>query len=443
MSKIFNINILKGLDANESDLLAKALEYVCKQVNINANVKIISSLDINLKENDFVLLHLDELTLNKLVEQANNKDFFTSKTNLSRQILLMLDDVKMDSLPEYLHYLPTFEIVFSELNLFGNEGKSVKQTTIIQVIHDIVLFINEVNDQDSDKITIFIGPSDDNTTIEYQKIVRELLHRNHHLLPKILNPTAKEIIHNPEILNAMLDKAELCIHFLGHSSIEEYPETVSPAMKVNELVAQYCEGNPKIKRIIYVPAEDGNTAELTRLKTVQFKSNIKALQSAELVQTPIEKFKDIVLTKINQIIAPDSKASENAKEESLLYFIYAPGEDGRVGGIMDWFNKNNIKFNESQVDLDQLALLAYHQKKLQSCSGVVIYAHGNKSWLTRKMSDLLKAPGWGRDKKFEFKTIIGDTANLPSKEDIIGNGVGVFDVSDESSFDKLKTTITK
>lgn len=439
MTKPININILKGIDSVETDQLFNAFQFVCKKLKIEANINLESTLSILPDDGQYLIIHLDEITLSQLVNQSKVQEFFVSKSFKNSQILLMLEDISIDQLPEYLHYLPAFELYLNQKS--SSDSKSLKRTTFVQVVHDMVLFIKEANQKKEDALTIFIGPSDDNTTIEYQKILRELLHRNHHIIPEVLNPSAKELIDNPQSLETTLADTDLCIHFIGHGSISNYPDKASPAMKVNDLVAEYCTKNSKIQRIIYVPDEDENTTENVRLKILQFKSNLKALKNAELVQTPVEKFKDIVLTKIQEIFMPVEDVHVSEEEKGELYFIYAPGQEKNVGKITTWFNSQKFNYSISQIDQDQLALIKYHQGKLKNCDGVVIFNHGNKEWLSRKLSDLLKAPGWGRKKQFKYKAVIGNDNDSVKDLGQVALAVKFIKQNNETSFDELKAII--
>lgn len=410
MRETSNIYILKGFDTQETERLANAVKFVFNRANVSSNVKIISTLDITLSETDYLILYIDELTLNQIVSQTKTKDFFTSGKYKNKQILLLLDDINALQLPDYMLYLPAFELWVNDqaidIEYANNESK--KQSALVQLVYDMVMYTKQVDKKNKDSLTIYIGPSDGNTTEEFQKIIRELLHRNHNLIPKIFNPSAKEILEHPDLLENMLQESDLCIHFVSHKSIESFPEQISPALKVNELVSKFCKGNNNLQRIVYVPDETEETTESVRLKIIQFKSNLEMLINAELVQTPVEKLKHIVLAKIYKIINPEKFIEKHDDSVDDVYLIFAPGYEKQVEPVKKWLDKSNFTYSISQVDLDQLALLQYHQNKLKTCKGVLIFNHGNSEWLSRKLSDLLKAPGWGRKNSFSYKAIIGE-----------------------------------
>ncbi len=443
MSDSSKIKILKGLDSSETERLAKSVDFVFKKSKLNTQIEIINNLAIELNPDDYLIVYLDEITLNQLSSQSKSQSFFASKKHNNQQILLILDDVDAKQLPDYLSYMPAFEICLPEnlTETYLNKD-SLKTTALIQVVYDMALYINQTKSGSVEALTIYIGPSDDNTTEEYQKIIRELLHRNLNLIPKIFNPSAKEILENPTFLNEMLKETDLAIHFIGHQSIDKYPNEVSPAMKINELVAKYCENtDKKLQRIIYVPDENESITENTRLKIAQFKSNMQVLKNAELVQTPVEKLKNIVLTKISEVFSKGTMVEESNKNSDDVYFIYAPGSEDNVDAMKKWFAKSEINFSISQIELDQLALLHYHQNKLKTCKGVVIFNNGNYEWLSRKLSDILKAPGWGRNIPFQFKIIVGKINDSEFTSKYLDKSIQIIEFEKEADLQKLNKVI--
>ena len=417
MSIKINTFVLKGFDKDQIQFLTTTIEYLSTIQNIENNIKIIENLNLTLSPADFLIISIDELFLEQLVRNNANKDFFLKKSYNNNQIILILDDINIQSLPEYLQYFQTFTVINNEKYIddeneewnASNDSKS----NLFEVVNDLVHYQKRVKTSTKKEgLTIFIGPSDENTTLEYQKILRELLHRKYNVLPEVSNPTAKELIDNKEYLNTMLNEADLSIHFIGHKSIVDYPEKSSPAMKVNEFVAKFCttpEGK-KLQRIIYIPSEKLVGNELLSKKILQFKSDTHSLLNAELVQTPVEKFKEVVLQKLNEHSKPVTHIVNTEHRIDELYLIYPPGEEKGIKPLTEWLDKNTINYSLSQIELDQLDLLHYHQKKLTTCKGVAIFNSSNTEWLNRKLSDIKKAPGWGRQKAFNLKVIFGSNS---------------------------------
>ena len=443
MSLKINTYILKSFDNDQNEFIQTTFNYLSSVQEITNNIKIADSLKIKLSQDDFLIIVIDELSLEQITQNASNKEFFLKKDFQNNQVVLILDDLSLHSLPEYLQYFQTFSLVNNE-NVSENEEGSQNQSNknksnLFEIINDIVHYIKRVKlGIQKDALTVYIGPSDDNTTLQYQKITRELLHRDYNIVPQVSNATAKELIENQEYFTNILKSADLSIHFIGHKSLMDYPEKTSSALKINEITANYCNTSEGelLQRIIYVPTEKEDSNELLSQKILQFKSDTKSLFNAEMIQTPVEKFKEVVLQKLRELSMPLSVKTQTDDIVDDIYLIYAPGQEKNISVYTEWFKKNNISYSKSQIELDQLELLNYHQKKLTTCKGVVIFNNGNNEWLSRKLSDIKKSPGWGRKKPFKVKAIFGI-----NPESILKSNDNSFIIIDDNK--KLNSAIFK
>lgn len=422
MNQTINTYILKSFDTDQNLFLKNTLEFISKAQKLENSVEVIDSLNRKLGKDDFLILYIDDLFTEQIIQNSVNKEFFLNKQYRNNQIILILDDIQSNQLPEYLQYFHTYNVQSNEITSQSDENwnrHDENKTQIFNLLNDIIIHIKRIKSNPSEnKLTIYIGPSDDNTTFEYQKITRELLHREFHILPEISNPTAKELIENKEYFINLLESSDLAIHFIGHNTLLGYPEQYSPALKINKFAAEFCETQEGeiLQRIVYVPTDYQENNEILSQKILQFKSDTISLKNAELVQTPVEKFKEVILQKLNELGKPLTQKLHIDDTIDDIYLIYPPGLDKEISPYVNWLKKNNIAFSLSQVNLDQLELLQYHQKKLTTCKGVLIFNNGNSQWLNRKLSDIKKSPGWGRKKPFKLKAICNQITKLNEKE---------------------------
>jgi len=434
--------VLKGFDNDQTRFLNNTIEYLSMIQNIENKVAVVDNLNLSLSQDDFLIVMIDELFVEQITQNINKRDFFIKKQFQNNQIILILDDINIQSLPEYLQYFQTFVVINNENNTEDDDELTEQiesKSNLFEVVNDVVHYLKRIKTEiQKESLTIYIGPADDNTTLEYQKITRELLHRDYIILPEVSNPSATELINNQQILIKMLESADLAIHFIGHKSLIDLPEKSSAAIKVNEITAKFCntpEGQ-MLHRIVYIPSERNESNELLHQKILQFKSDTQSLLNAEIIQTPIEKFKEVVLQKLIDLAKPVTQEIKFDDVIDDIYLIYPPGEEKAVKPYTDWFDKNKIKYSRSQIELDQVDLLNYHQKKLVNCKGVAIYNSGNTEWLNRKLSDIKKSPGWGRNKAFKVKAIFGLTPEI-----LNGNNDNSFIVINEN--DKLDSNKIK
>jgi hypothetical protein len=443
--------ILQGFDEEQAQRIESIIQYLSNKNGLQNQTQILKKLPQSLEANDYVVIFTDELSAGMLTRDKDNQKFFADKNYRNNQLLIIIDDVSTDSLPAYMHHLPVFALSNYneswEQESLEPENQEFTKSNLVESLNDVIQFIKRSKQAPkSDRPTVFIGPFDDNTTYEYQKLTRELLYRHYNIVPEIANPTAKELIENPEYLKQLLQKADLAIHFIGHKSLLDYPEKESAAMKINAFAADFCKTNEGagFSRTIYIPSQADDAPEMLELKISQFKSNANSLTHAELVQTPIEKFKEIILEKIAEIASPLTQKNIDVTTETDVYFIYPPGAEQMASEYFQWFEKHQVNFKTSQVDLDQLALLHYHQNQLAKCNKVIIYHTDNPNWFDQKVSDLIKSPGWGRNKPFEWIAICGNNNYSHKTLQMLKNqNIQLIENSGSPNKEKLKELFRK
>lgn len=447
MSTSIKTYVLKGFDEEQTQFIAKTLDFLSGKLGINNHSQIIDNLNIELQPNEYLLLVIDELSVSQFNENIN-QSFFDKKQFRNNQIIIILDDINIKQLPQIFHYFPVYPLV-SNFSFSENTNNEVIQnqakTRYIEILHDVIHFIKKSKlNAITNESLVFVGPYDDNTTFEFHKITRELIHRKCNIAPTIFNPSGLELIENEAFFNNLIENIELAIHFIGYASLQKYPDEKSAAIKINEKVAAHCrtQGGAHIQRIIYIPAIDEETPEIIRQKISAFKSNPKNLENAELVQTPVEKFKDLVVSKLSKL-SDNIETKERVNiQTNDVYIIHPPNTEKNVDNYLSWFTNNKIQVSTSQANLDQLELLHYHQKKLTTCKGVVILNSSNPQWLQRKISDLKKAPGWGRKKPFAFKIIIGENNKEIIAKKIEDTSITWIKENQWDSFEKLMSKLS-
>ncbi len=447
MNLNINTYILKGFNEKQQQLFIDVLNYISKNNEINNTVKQIDNLDVELKEDDFLIFIIDEFTLSRFVADFDLKSFFENKIYSANRIILILDGVNFTQLPEYMQFFRFFILSsYDELEDENIELSKIADYRIVEIVTDIIFFIKKIKKGLQKNIhTVYICPADDNTTLEYQKIIRELLHREYNMLPEIVNPKINNLKSETKEVEKLLKKTDLSIHFIGHKSLIDYPEKESYALKINNIAAGFCQtkNDNNLQRIVYVPPENEYSDELLIQKISQFKNDIKALYNAELIQTPVEKFKDVVLQKLHDLNKKQLKQKTEIIQNDDIYFIYPPDCKTETDKIQKQLLANGITVAKSQVDFDQLELLNYHQNKLTTCKGVIIfYDNKNKDWLSRKLSDIKKAPGWGRKTPFKVKILCGINGKQKLTDNIDISSYLLFDNNCELNISDIKQKLS-
>jgi hypothetical protein len=116
------------------------------------------------------------------------------------------------------------------------------------------------------------------------------------------------------------------------------------------------------------------------------------------------------------------KKSENGNKKSV-YLIYNESDIEKVKMIKSEFEKKNIAVLISEKAQSNIENIRNHHKNLVQCDAVLILqAESNKLWLNSKISDIMKAPGIGRKKKYAAKALYSmnnSTGLVTSLKDLI------------------------
>lgn len=431
-----SITIFQSSDTTLTDKMATSLPFMATMVGIEVEVNLVS--EPTFSSGDVILLHLNNTNLSKF---QSNKALQTTLKNHQGVVITIFDEQTFDQQIECLNNSEVYMYrANAELTLENEAGDNESNIDILA--HDIVSFIKSINQKQRGEFSVFLGPPDAEVSAVFQGIHHECIHRNFSIAPTIINPSGAEIINNKELLWQYLDKCQLAIHFISHQMLESNTKKMAPAMQINHLVAEYCNEKTdcRLKRIIYITPEDVNTTPDTARRIAEFKNDSFNLKNAELVQVPLERLKNVLINRYVEWLEPEKKVDDHIEKKSL-YFIYPPRKENLVGDICKWFEDNKIDYAKSQVDLDQLKLLRYHEFMMVNANGLIIYNDGNEQWLRRKISDVIKSPGWGRNSYFNYIIICGKKMSETCKN-IVTHECDIIDLTGDIDYNKLKKIIS-
>ena len=108
MNLNINTYILKGFNEKQQQLFIDVLNYISKNNEISNNIRIIDNLNVEVKKDDFLILIIDEFSLNKFIADFDLKYFFENNVYSANNIILILDGVNFYKLPEYMQFFRFF-----------------------------------------------------------------------------------------------------------------------------------------------------------------------------------------------------------------------------------------------------------------------------------------------------------------------------------------------
>jgi hypothetical protein len=275
-----------------------------------------------------------------------------------------------------------------------------------------------------------------NTTVD-QEFNRDILRREFLQHGHLVEPDL-DLRYYPgdpgPFLKSILKRANVAIHIFGNEYGELFKEgKVSlPEYEMN-LVTDFIEDLEKDKatglenmiRLIWISPEVAPVDEKQIALLSQIRQNIEKLQRTEIIQAPLELFKSIILKRLKQYrvtVAPSARVA--ASEKKTVYIIHDKRDEAEASGLREKFtsagmNAVKIDFHEGKSNL-----INVHKEHLVSCDATfIIYGHTNRLWLSSKVKDLLKAPGYGRENPLVAKGLLvsgeDDLKDMSLPDDLI------------------------
>ncbi len=293
-------------------------------------------------------------------------------------------------------------------------------------------------------------------TIPEQKFVRDAIKRDlqrhgYSILPEAPLPLKKEAM-KKQILSD-LDKSEMSIHILGDKyGDKKVLKDLSMVDFQNKVAADYCQKNSdKLNRIIWLSPDYKHTDLEQNEYLEQLRKNKVELSSAELIQTPVELLKSIILKNLeSNIVNSEKKNNSNSKEvetisEGGVYVVHDHVDKEAVTPLLNWLKKNNFKVHTPDFELQHYKLMSDHKQKLIKADSILVYCnHGNIQWSKTKIKDIIKAPGYGRGRAFQFKCLyLASEKNLDLKTHIEESDFTIIENTDKFSPSKMSPLVPK
>lgn len=271
-------------------------------------------------------------------------------------------------------------------------------------------------------LTVFIPFTTKDLREVRDDLVAELSRRNCKVVPEEQTSQADVESFKQAVL-ADLEKADLAIHLIGarYGTILE-GETRSVIELQNEWAA--AESRKRgLKRLIWLPKNIGELTGQQHAFVDCLRTDRAALEGADFMEDTVENMKGIVLEMVKP--KPVAVVSEPAVEgECKLYILHDEGDKDAVRELRRALRDKTVggmplKILLPVFDGDASSLREIQRQRLLECDAILIYWGGSsQAWVESCLSEIRKAPGFGRSKRFKGKHMIYLTGTkTDAKED--------------------------
>jgi hypothetical protein len=252
--------------------------------------------------------------------------------------------------------------------------------------------------------TIYLAETGHDLSVQRNIIKRELQRHGYIVLP---NQTLPGNLNDFEkIVRRDLDEANLSIHLIG-SAYGEIPDGADRSIVdlQNRFAAEKSKHADRetFARLIWLSPILINASERQRAFIDHLKRDTDVQEGAEILQTPLEDFKNIVREELLE--TPEKKVMDETGGKSI-YLVHDRIDHAEVKPLIDEIEKNGYQVLIPLFEGDLLNVRQKHIDNLRSFDAAIIFkGKVNDQWVRMKVLDLLKAPGFGRKKPIKGKAV--------------------------------------
>ena len=337
---------------------------------------------------------------------------------------------------------------------FGNRLERNFWMKLVDIAYDVYLLLRQVHPELESKTalrlvqeptTVFLAEVADDLTTHRDAIKRELLRYGYTVLPEKGLPNTLEGLRQQ--MEDELPMCKLAVHLIG----DDYGAMMADSGRSlidwqNEIAAQYSQQATQhhFRRLIYVKPDQENISERQKVFVENLRSEVELDENAEIVRLPIQEFKTLIHTAINQKASTENEDDQGpeAGEAPVVYLITDKQDLTDSRTLIDLLQKQGYQVYDSEFEGDLITLRRGHEEKLRRCDGSIIYfGKAKNEWMRTKLQDILKAPGFGRRKPMRAKAVYYGHGSTTEQAPMLNSNTLLLGKGQPPTLDALKPFI--
>jgi hypothetical protein len=240
-----------------------------------------------------------------------------------------------------------------------------------------------------------------------------------------------------EFVATQLRQATLSVHLLGNLYGATLEGVDHSAVEIQIEQAGLIAQSGGLRRVLWLPDDLAPTEERQQRFVDALQHEAADQPNTELLKTSIENLKTYLLRKLAEASQPQVRGKP-AEAPLLIYLIHDRADSQAVDPIRQHLMSVGHEVKPSYFEGDEKELREYHQENLVQCDATLIYyGTTNELWVQRKLSDLRKAFGLGRQRPFLAKAVLVGAPSTSEKERFLTRDALVIKMPQAFSADTL------
>jgi len=263
------------------------------------------------------------------------------------------------------------------------------------------------------------------TTLDLQDqrdaIKRELQQHGYNVLPtRSLPLTGVEV---DKAVREDLARCSMSVHLVGKTySLTPEGAVTSLVELQNEWAVERAEQGG-FMRLVWIPP--GLQVDDIRQQQVidRLRADPRAADASDLLETPLEDLRTVIydtLERAHRKAPPSDPAVRTASTAPAVRYIYLLYDERDADVVSPWADflfDQGFEVVRPIFKGDEAEVREYHEENLRTADGVVIfYGAANELWLRRKLCEVQKSAGYGRQKPAPAVVVCPLAPKTPEKE---------------------------
>ncbi len=324
----------------------------------------------------------------------------------------------------------------------------MKMVDLAYDIHETLIFLREGETNTEVKNiykrkTIYLAETGHDLSVQRNIIKRELQRHGYIVLPKQTLPN--QFSELEKMVKKDLEECGLSIHLVG-SAYGEIPEGSDRSIVdlQNQLAAEQSatkkNRNEDFARLIWISPNLKNASDRQKAFIDTIKRDVEAQEGAEILQNPLEDFKNIMR---EELLESSERVTQQESNGKSIYLLHDRVDEQAVKPYREVIEKNGFHVVEPVFEGDLLEVRKNHIDNLRNLDGAIIFKDKvNDQWVRMKVLDLLKAPGFGRKKPILGKAIISSEASSKNIESFKSQNLTLISGDQNKALESLKSFLS-
>jgi hypothetical protein len=311
------------------------------------------------------------------------------------------------------------------LNLFGPEAERQFLTRLDDLAYDVAKLLDELETTGEEapagavgagKGTLYLAETSFDLREERDAVKRDLVRNGYEVLPdRPLPLVASELA---ATVREQLARCSLAVHLFG-KGYGVVPDGAKRSLVVlqHELAAE--RRGTGLGRLLWIAP--GLVVEDSRQQDFldYLRTSPTVHERAELLEVPLEELKSAVYLKLVPPPAPQPETGPQAAagRPARIYLISDARDVEAAQPLVDSLFDQGFEVILPLFDGDEEEVRLEHEESLRTCDAVLLYyGEGGEPWLRRKLRELQKSAGQGREQPLLARGIYVADPPSPQKE---------------------------